>query len=401
MLEIIYRNKMQFFALSIFLGMFTILTMIPSVSAEDHDISITDDMNFNPEDLTINVGDAVTWTNNDGMGHTATSTDGPASFDSGNIAAGTTWSFTFTEAGTYDYKCNYHSSMTAAITVVEADSGNENITVNHVTLVDTPPHKEWEWNYSYQVEINDLQLDMNYTAVILIKLIDDDEWGGADWWWDDIEGDGDQYNYTVSLQRECYFINASLYERDDLNSNGENATVLASAYLDFVVGTGSCVDGVYSEDDNGEEEEEENEETGNNETEDSPDGDNDGISDDDDVCPEEDSSGHDADADGCIDDTDNDGVKNDVDVCPFDATDGCLENLEENNETFIEGCTDSKASNYDSEALEDDGGCNYEINTEGGFTTGELTFVGSLVFAVAGVIYLFVRKSQLAEEDNE
>ena len=80
--------------------------MIPSASAEDHDVSITDDMKFNPEDLTINVGDTVTWTNNDGMAHTATSTGGPASFDSGNIATGATWSFTFTEAGTYDYKCD-------------------------------------------------------------------------------------------------------------------------------------------------------------------------------------------------------------------------------------------------------------------------------------------------------
>ena len=248
-------NKLQSFALAFALVMFVILMVIPSASAEDHDVSITDDMKFNPEDLTINVEDTVTWTNNDGMGHTATSTDGPASFDSENIAAGATWSFTFTEAGTYNYKCDYHSSMTASITVVESD------------------------------------------------------------------GDGS------------------------------------------------------------------------NDTEESPDSDNDGISDDDDSCPEEDASGHDADADGCIDDSDNDGVKNDVDVCPFDATDGCLENLEGNNETFIEGCTDSKASNYDSEALEDDGGCNYEINTEGGFTTGELTFVGSLVFAVAGVIYLFVRKS--------
>ena len=242
---------MQFFVLAIFLVMSVILAMMSSVSAENYDISITDDMKFNPEDLTINVGDTVTWTNNDGMGHTATSTDGPASFDSGNIGSGGTWSFTFTEVGTYEYKCDYHSSMTATITVVQADSGegDETIMVNHVALVDTPPHKEWEWNYSYQVEVSDLRLDVNYTAVILIKLIDDDEWGGADWWWDDIEGNGDQYNYTVSLQRECYFINASLYERDDINSNGENATILASAYLDFVVGTGSCVEGVYSEDD--------------------------------------------------------------------------------------------------------------------------------------------------------
>jgi plastocyanin len=366
MLEMIYGNKMHSFALAIILMLSVILTMIPLVSAEDYDVSITDDMKFNPDDLTINVGDTVTWTNNDGMGHTATSTDGPASFDSGNIAAGATWSFTFTEAGTYDYKCNYHSSMTATITVVESDNGDENITVNHVALVDTPPHKEWEWNYSYQVEVSDLLLDVNYTAVILIKLIGDDEWGGLDWWWDDIEGDGDQYNYTISLQRECYFINASLYESGDLNSNVENATVLASAYLDFVVGTGSCVDGVYSENDNGEEEEE-NEETENNETEEAPDGDSDGISDEDDACPDENASGHDADADGCIDDSDNDGVKNDVDPCPFDSADGCLGNLEGNNETFIEGCTYESAKNYNPDATDDDGSCQYGVEDSPGF----------------------------------
>ena len=84
---------------------------------QNHDVSITDNMQYNPEDLTINVGDTVTWTNNDGGGHTATSTSGPESFDSGNIASGGTWSFTFTKAGTYDYKCDYHSSMTATITV--------------------------------------------------------------------------------------------------------------------------------------------------------------------------------------------------------------------------------------------------------------------------------------------
>jgi len=84
---------------------------------QNHDVSITDNMQYNPEDLTINVGDTVTWTNNDGGGHTATSTSGPESFDSGNIASGGAWSFTFTEAGTYDYKCDYHSSMTATITV--------------------------------------------------------------------------------------------------------------------------------------------------------------------------------------------------------------------------------------------------------------------------------------------
>jgi len=131
--------------------------------------------------------------------------------------------------------------------LASAESGDETITVNHVVLVDTPPHKEWSWNYSYQVEVSDLQMDVSYIAVILIKQIGDDEWGGLDWWWDDIESDGDQYDFTFSLQRGCYFIKASLYESDDLNSDVENATVLAAADLDFVVGTGTCVDGVYSE----------------------------------------------------------------------------------------------------------------------------------------------------------
>jgi len=48
---------MQFFALAIFL---VFLVMIPSASAEEHNISITDDMKFNPEDLTRNVDLIIT-----------------------------------------------------------------------------------------------------------------------------------------------------------------------------------------------------------------------------------------------------------------------------------------------------------------------------------------------------
>jgi PGF-CTERM protein len=130
----------------------------------------------------------------------------------------------------------------------EPEIGNgessETITVNHVVQVESPPNLIY---YSYQTEVNTLQMNVNYTAVILIKQIGNDEWGGLDWWWDDIESDGDQYNITFALQKGCYFINASLYESGDLNSDVENATVLAAADLDFVVGTGTCVDGVYSE----------------------------------------------------------------------------------------------------------------------------------------------------------
>ena len=80
-----------------------------------------------------------------------------------------------------------------------------------------------------------------------------EEWGGVDWRWDDIETDGEQYEFTISLQRGCYYINAELYENGALHSDEENATVLAFDQLNFTIGNGTCVNGAYSEsDDNNE-----------------------------------------------------------------------------------------------------------------------------------------------------
>ena len=115
-----------------------------------------------------------------------------------------------------------------------------------VAKVDTPPHPEWEWNYTWLAEVDNLEMDVNYTAIILVKRVGDDEWGGVDWWWH-IDQESSNSN-PVALQRGCYVINANLYGRETLQSDGDNATVLASTDLDFAVGTGKCVDGVYSED---------------------------------------------------------------------------------------------------------------------------------------------------------
>ncbi|TLM97644.1 amidase [bacterium] len=61
---------------------------------------------FDPISLTVAVGTTVTWTNNDTIPHNVTADDG--SFTSGSIAAGDTYAFTFTKAGTYTYKCTIH-----------------------------------------------------------------------------------------------------------------------------------------------------------------------------------------------------------------------------------------------------------------------------------------------------
>lgn len=88
-----------------------------SSRAATHEVDIAD-FAFSPAELTITVGDTVTWTNRDSMIHTATSVDG--AFDSGDLDEGESYSLTFTAAGTYDYLCTPHPSMTGRIVVVAA-----------------------------------------------------------------------------------------------------------------------------------------------------------------------------------------------------------------------------------------------------------------------------------------
>lgn len=99
-------------------GFWMVVSATP-VRAADQAVTIEDFL-FSPQDLTIEVGDTVTWTNLDSSSHTATSTSGPASFDSGNLAEGASFSFTFDTAGTYEYFCEIHPNMVGSITVAAA-----------------------------------------------------------------------------------------------------------------------------------------------------------------------------------------------------------------------------------------------------------------------------------------
>jgi plastocyanin len=75
---------------------------------------------FDPSELTVAVGDTVVWTNMDGIDHTATSgtADAPdGAFDVDMPEQGTSGEHTFTEAGTFAYFCEVHTSMTGTITV--------------------------------------------------------------------------------------------------------------------------------------------------------------------------------------------------------------------------------------------------------------------------------------------
>ncbi|MEN6349405.1 MAG: cupredoxin family copper-binding protein [Syntrophomonas sp.] len=68
---------------------------------------------FTPAAITVKKGDTVTWVNRDSAPHTATG----AAFDSKGLARGQSFSFTFNEAGTFDYICTYHPSMKGQVIV--------------------------------------------------------------------------------------------------------------------------------------------------------------------------------------------------------------------------------------------------------------------------------------------
>ena len=71
---------------------------------------------FDPKDVTVKVGQKITWTNDDSTDHNVTADSG-ADFKSDNFGKGGTFSFTPTKAGTIKYVCTTHPGMTATLTV--------------------------------------------------------------------------------------------------------------------------------------------------------------------------------------------------------------------------------------------------------------------------------------------
>ena len=69
---------------------------------------------FDPKTVTIKVGQTVTWTNQDSATHTVT---GDGGIDSGDLPKGQSYSKTFDTAGTFNYHCSIHPSMTGQVIV--------------------------------------------------------------------------------------------------------------------------------------------------------------------------------------------------------------------------------------------------------------------------------------------
>jgi plastocyanin len=93
-----------------------VTVIIPANTANNH-------LDYLPANFTVVVGvnNTVTFFNQDSTTHTVTSDDG-STFNSGDIAAGKSWTFTFVRVGTFSFHCNYHKFMKGTITVLGPSS---------------------------------------------------------------------------------------------------------------------------------------------------------------------------------------------------------------------------------------------------------------------------------------
>jgi len=90
-------------------------TILRTESAHAEDIAVhIDNFVFEPQQLTVKVGQTVTWTNRDDIPHTVVCA---GKFRSKTMDTDGTFTFTFTTAGEYKYFCSLHPHMQGVVKV--------------------------------------------------------------------------------------------------------------------------------------------------------------------------------------------------------------------------------------------------------------------------------------------
>jgi len=99
---------------TVLLGLSAIATLpaVASRAATNHAVAIQS-MKFVPADLSVKVGDTVTFTNMDSAPHTGTANDG--SFETGKLSKGKSATVTIGSAGDHAYFCKIHKKMKGVI----------------------------------------------------------------------------------------------------------------------------------------------------------------------------------------------------------------------------------------------------------------------------------------------
>jgi plastocyanin len=91
---------------------------MPAQTAQEQPAAVQvkiDNFSFIPQEITVAAGTKITWTNQDDIPHTVTSTS--EAFKSKALDTDDKYSFTFDKPGTYEYYCSIHPKMTAKVIV--------------------------------------------------------------------------------------------------------------------------------------------------------------------------------------------------------------------------------------------------------------------------------------------
>ena len=99
----------------------------PVATAQSATVVAIKNFSFNPGSVTVVIGvnNTVTWTNQDSVTHTVTADDG--SFN-GTVRPGTTFTYTFTTAGSFAYHCSIHKFMQGTVKVLGESSTSASTT---------------------------------------------------------------------------------------------------------------------------------------------------------------------------------------------------------------------------------------------------------------------------------
>jgi len=88
----------------------------PAASGDDVTVEIVD-FAFGEGTLEVADGTTVRWVNNDSAPHTVTSLPGGDDFQSETLREGDEFTYTFTEAGSFEYFCEFHGNMAGTVIV--------------------------------------------------------------------------------------------------------------------------------------------------------------------------------------------------------------------------------------------------------------------------------------------
>jgi plastocyanin len=76
---------------------------------------VIENMQYNPAELHVHLGERIVWVNKDLFPHTVTAAS--HAFDSRSIAANSSWAYVPRKAGEYAYGCTFHPTMKAMLKV--------------------------------------------------------------------------------------------------------------------------------------------------------------------------------------------------------------------------------------------------------------------------------------------